>query len=134
MKFIEKSSAHVTNINRALKYIKSEIMADFVHADQTDITIVTNKVASPLDLQTIKSYVKNVNQIEADEVKVPCLPQSKLYLKMIDISYLVENTNIPISVDVVELIIKNNHIFNNIMKVFRPCILKMSPKSNMAII
>jgi len=38
-------------------------MADFVQSDQIDITIVTNKVASPLDLQTLEKYVKNVNLI-----------------------------------------------------------------------
>jgi len=48
-KFIEESSAQITNINRALKNIKSEIMADFAHSDQTDITIVTNKVTLSLD-------------------------------------------------------------------------------------
>ena len=33
MKFMEKSSVHITNINRALKNIKSKVMADFFHAD-----------------------------------------------------------------------------------------------------
>ena len=28
-----------------------------------------------------------------DNVEVPCLPQSKLYLKIIDIPYLLKNTN-----------------------------------------
>ena len=34
----------------------------------------------------------------------------------------------------VETIIKNNHIFNNIAIVSRPRIIKVSPKSNIAII
>jgi len=50
-KFIESSSAHITNFNRALKNIKYKVMADFVCIDQAGITIVTNKVASPLNLQ-----------------------------------------------------------------------------------
>ena len=45
-----------------------------------------------------------------------------------------ENTNTPISSYVVKTIIKNNHIFNNIAIVTKPCIIKVSPKSNMAII
>jgi len=134
LKFIKESSAYITNINRALKNIKSKIVADFVHSDQAGVTIVTNKVASLLDLQTIKKYINNVNHIEADEVKVSYLPQLKSYLKIIDISYLVENTNTPISADIVEEIIKSNYIFNNIMIVFRPHIIKVSPKSDMAII
>jgi len=47
-------SNHITNINRALKNIKSKIMADFIYTDQTGITIITNKVTSQLDLQTIR--------------------------------------------------------------------------------
>jgi len=104
-------------------------MADFVQLDQVDITIVTNKVASPLDLQTIEKYVKNINSIN-----VSWLPQSKSYLKIIGISYLLENTNTPILTDVVESIIKSNHIFNNIIITLRPYIIKVSLKSDMAII
>jgi len=33
MKFIEDSSVHVTNINRALKNIKLEVMTNFIHSD-----------------------------------------------------------------------------------------------------
>ena len=45
-----------------------------------------------------------------------------------------ENTNTHILADVVKTIIKNNYIFNNIAIVSRPCIIKISPKSDMVII
>ena len=134
LKFMEESSVYITNINRALKNIKSKVMANFVCSDQAGITIVTNKVTSLLDLQTIEKYVKNTNYIKADEVKVPHLPQLKSYLKIIGIPYLVENTNISISADIVEEIIKSKHIFNNIMIASKPHIIKISPKSDMVII
>ena len=120
MKFIEDNSTHVTNINRVLKGIKSEVIAKFVCSDQAGITIVTNKVTSLLDLQTIENYIKNTNYIKVDNVKVPQLPQLKSYLKIIGILYFVENTNTPIIANVVEAIIKKNHIFNNIALVLRP--------------
>jgi len=53
-KFIETSSTHITNLNRALKNIKSEVMADFIYSDQAGIIIATNKAVSPLNLQTIE--------------------------------------------------------------------------------
>ena len=56
--FIEDSNIYIVNINRALKNIKSEVMANFVHSDQAGIIIVTNKVVVLLDLQTIEKYVK----------------------------------------------------------------------------
>jgi len=82
--------------------------------DQAGITIVTNKVISSLDLQTIKKYIKNANYINSEKVNTSHLLQSKFYLKIIGIPYFFENTNISISLDIVETIIKNNHILNNI--------------------
>jgi len=45
-----------------------------------------------------------------------------------------ENTNTSLSLDVVESIIKNNHIFNNITIMSRPRVIKVLPRSDMAII
>ena len=70
MSFMRNSSNHVTNLNRVLKNIKLNIMVNFIYQEQSEVTIITNKVASYLDLQTIKKYVKNTNCIEANEVKV----------------------------------------------------------------
>ena len=128
VKFIELSSSHIANLNRALKNIKLNIIADFVHMNQANITIVTDKVMSSLYLQTIEKYVKNFNHINLDGVNISHLPQLKFYLKIISILYLVENTNIPILLDIVEEIIKNNHIFNNITVASRPHIIKVSSK------
>jgi len=54
--FIKESNIHVANINRLLKNIKSDVMADFICIKNKDVVISTNKVANPLDLQTIKIY------------------------------------------------------------------------------
>ena len=70
-RFMKDSSNHIANLNRA---IKLEVMVDFICLDQSGVTIVTNKIASPLDLQTIENYIKSTNCIEAKEVEVPCLP------------------------------------------------------------
>jgi len=70
-KFIEDSCNHVTNIDRTLKNIKSEVIVNFICLNQSGVTIVTNKVVSPLDLQTIESYVKSTKYIIAKEVKIP---------------------------------------------------------------
>ena len=50
MKFIVDSSSYVTNLNKTLKNIKSDIMVNFVQQEQLEIIIVTNKVVLPLDL------------------------------------------------------------------------------------
>lgn len=100
--FMKESSAHVANINRALKNVKLEIMADFICSDNRGIIITTNKIVSMLDLQTIERYIKNVNNIKSYYIKALRLLQSKSYLKIIGISYLLEDSNTLISSDVVK--------------------------------
>jgi len=114
---MESSSLHITNLNKTLKNIKSDILTGFAYMNQADITIVTNKVVLSLDFQTIEKDIKNTNHIDSNKVNILCLPQSKSYLKIIGISYLLENTNTLISLDIVKKIIKSNHIFNNIIVV-----------------
>lgn len=71
---MKDSSAYISNINKALKNIKSEIIVDFIHLNSKDIIIITNKVLSMLNFQTIERYIKNVNNIESNQVKAPRLP------------------------------------------------------------
>ena len=67
-------------------------------------------------------------------MKTPHLPQSKSYLKIIGIPYLIENTNTSLNPSVIKTIFKNNHIFNNVAIISKPHIIKISSKLNMAII
>ena len=48
--FVKKSNIYVANINRALKNIKSDVMADFIWVENNSIIISTNKVTNLLDL------------------------------------------------------------------------------------
>jgi len=69
VKFMLKSSNHITNIDRVLKNIELEIKMDYIHSETSGIVIVTDKVASSLDLQTIEKYIKNSNQINSENVE-----------------------------------------------------------------
>ena len=132
-KFMNNSSSHITNTNKALKNIKSDVMADFICIKNKGVIIITNKVAEALNLQTIKKYVKNTNDIEVNQVETSRLPQSKLFLKIIGIPYILETTHTPITADMIEKIIKENHIFNNVVLVLRPRVIKVSLKSDILI-
>jgi len=59
-KLIASLNLYITNLNSILRNIKSEVIANFIQADQHGIIITMNKVASLLDLLTIKNYVKNI--------------------------------------------------------------------------
>jgi len=60
--------------NRSLKNIKSNVITDYIQVKPIGITIVTNKVAMPLDLQVIENYIKNVENINSEDIKAPRLP------------------------------------------------------------
>jgi len=70
-KFMSFASVYVANINRALKNIKLDILADYVQRKSTGIIIVTNKVASPFNLQTIENVIKNMKNINSDNIETP---------------------------------------------------------------
>ena len=133
-RFIKDSVSHVTNINHALKSIKSSVCTDFIYADNNGVIISTNNVASNSDLQEIEKYTKNSLQTSDDNIMSPWLPQSKSYLKIIDIPYFVDKSNTYISSEDIERILKKNHIFNDIVLASKPRIIKVSPKSDMTII
>jgi len=111
---MSNSSNYITKINRLLKNIKSDTKADYIWLEKSDIIIVTDKVVFSLDFQTIEKYVKNLNQIDLENVEFSQSSQSKSYLKIIGLFYFIENMTTPLTSDVVEIILKNNHIFNNI--------------------
>jgi len=87
IKFMKNLLTHIVNINRTLRNSKSEILVDFTCSNPLGIMVVTNKVFLQSDLQIIEHYVKNSNDINALQVEVPHLPQSKLYLKIIGIPF-----------------------------------------------
>jgi len=73
MKFMKESSHHISNINRALRNVKSNVLVNFIYSDFLGIMVVTCKVTSSSDLQVIENYIKNVNCIDITEVDISCL-------------------------------------------------------------
>ena len=133
-KFMVLSCKHIVNINRALKDIKSDTMANFIHVDHQSLTITTNKVASLSNLSIIEKYIKNIDVIESDNIMVLILSQLKSHLKILGIPYLIKDTNVPITSDVAKRIIKSTYIFNNVILTSKPRVIKVSPKSDMVVI
>ena len=73
-KFIALFSNHIANLNRVFKNIKSDIMVYYTCINQNSIIIVTNKITSSSDLQTIENYVKNVKHINFEDIETFHLP------------------------------------------------------------
>ena len=132
--FIKDANSYISNINCILKSIKLNILADFIYVNDKGVIISTDNGASPSDLQEIKKYTKNSFLNNRDQVSSPWLPQSKSYLKIVGIPFLNEQLNVWILSKDIEKILKNNHIFNDIVLASRPRVIKVSPKLDMAII
>ena len=110
-----QSNAHIANINRLLKGVKSEISADYIHSDNKEIVIMTNKIATFSDLNIVEKYMKELNDIELNNIMSSRLPQFKSYLKILGIPYFLEDTNLSVMLDIIKRVIKCIHIFNDIV-------------------
>ena len=82
----------------------------------------------------MERYMKSIDNISSDNVQVLRLSQSKLYLKIIGISFFMESTNTPIKSDNIKAIIKANHIFNDLRLVLKLGVIKAFSKSDMTVI
>jgi len=92
-------------------------------------------ICNTSNLQLIGNYIKNVKNIDVIDIDVSCLPQSKFYLKIIDIPYYShDNPSKYLLFNDIEEIIKQNQIFDNVILVSKLCAIKVSPKSDMTIV
>ena len=133
--FIKNSSLNVANINRELRNAKTKVLVDYIQSDNTGIVVITNKVTQQSVLSIIDRYVKNSNNINSLQVEDSRLPKSKSYLKIIGILfYSHANSQEKLTSLDIETILKQNHIFDNISLVSKLRIIKVSPKSDMAIV
>ena len=133
-RFMTKSNQYVTNINRLLKDVKYDVLANFIYTDNKRIIITTNKVVANSDLKIIENYIKDVDKVNISKVMSLRLPQFKFYFKILSILYYIKDTNLPITLDIIEKIIQTVHIFNNIILMSQSYIIKVSPKSKISII
>ena len=129
---INLANLHIANINKYLKNIKSDVIADFIHITKEEVVITMNKPVNASNLSIIEKYIKNISNINSDSINSPCLPKSKSYLKIVGLLHKMENSLI--TSDFIESAIKELHLFEDIILVSKPCIIKASSKSDMAVV
>jgi len=89
---------------------------------------------SMLNMNIMKKYIKDLDNINFNEVMSLCFSQSKFYLKILGIPYYSNNLTSLITYNQIKEVIKEFHLFNDIVLAFWSCIIKVFPKSDMAII
>ena len=91
-----------------------------------------NKLANTSDLTTIKKYVKNIQNINPDVIKSPHLVKFKSYLKIVGLSYIMEQGII--TPNIIKDILKELYLFKDVTLASKLYIIKVSPKSNIAVV
>jgi len=127
------ASTHIFQINALLKKIKSTMHTKFICPCAGGISIITNNVPNPSNLSIIEKYFKSVEGLNSNNIQSPKLPQSKSYLKIMDLPYLRADGNRITSENVVNFM-KHTDLFEAVSLVSKSQIIKASPKSDIAII
>ena len=73
-----------------------------------------------------------MQNINSSLIESPRLPKSKSYMKIIGLPYKI-NQDV-ISSDFIEGVLKETHLFNGVVLASKPCVIKASPKSDMAVV
>ena len=129
---INLAYTHISDVNNCLKISKSDTITDFICINVNGIIIMTNKPASNLDLSTIEKYLKNIQNVNLDSIKSPCLPKSKSYMKIVKLSY---SSKLGVMTpDIIKGVLKELHLFKNAILASKSCIIKASPKSDKAVV
>jgi len=68
---ISQANVYISNINRLLKDIKSDVSANFMCFNNKEVIITTKKVVASLDLSMIKKYIKNLNNLDSNNIMSP---------------------------------------------------------------
>ena len=129
---INSAHIHIANVNKCLKNSKSDIVTDFIRSTNNGIVITTNKPANNLNLSTIEKYLKSIQNVDSDLIESPCLPKSKSYMKIIGLPYKIDQDII--SPDFIEGVLKETYLFKDVMLASKPHVIKVSPKSDMAVV
>ena len=66
---INSANQQITNINKSLKEIKSDVSTNFIHIINNRVIITTDKTVNASNLKIIKKYIKNANNINSEAIE-----------------------------------------------------------------
>jgi len=85
-------------------------------------------------MSIIDKYIRKTENIDLEYIDILQLSMFKLYLKILGLSYIVDSTNLSITPDIIKGVLKETHIFNNVVLTFKPHIIKASNNSDSVVI
>ena len=130
---VNQANGIITNINTGLKNSNSKTIANFIKLVDNRVIININQ-ATLSHMNVIIKIIKNTTNINSKFIKNFHLPKSKLYLKIVGLSYYVKTTNTLVTPFLAKEVLKNTYIFNDIIIVSKPYIIKAASNSDSAVI
>ena len=129
---MKSAHKHITNINEYLKNSNLDIITDFIHLSNNRVIITTNCPADATELSRIENFLKKIDNIDPVSIEVLCFSKSKSYIKIVGLSY---NSELGvITSNFIEGVLKEMHLFNNVTLASKPHVIKVSPKSDKAVV
>jgi len=131
---INHTNTFIRNINNYLCEHNLNVVADFIRLEDHGVINTTNQADSSQDMNIIEKCIKKSESINLEHVNSPWLPKSKLYLKILGFSYLVEGTNQPITSKIVTEATQQIYIFKDVTLTSKPYIIKVLFNSDSAVV
>ena len=91
-----------------------------------------NKPTDNLDLSIIEKFLKNINNVNPDSIESSCFSKFKLYMKIVELLYKLNQE--VITSDFIKDVLKESHLFKNVILASKSCIIKASPKLDIAVV
>ena len=128
------AASAVESCNKGLVNAHSKLRVESVHKAWVGVSMSTNSVASAAELEVIKQWLKKTAGLgESTEVE-PRLPQSKSFLKILDVPYWDSKSSLPITPAQVAEALSCSPLFESVTLASMPHIMKASPSSDMSVI
>lgn len=68
-KFMISFGKYIANLNCTLKKLKLDIIVDFIWVDYRSLIITTNKVTFSSNISVVGNYIKNINNIDSNNMQ-----------------------------------------------------------------
>ena len=131
---VANAASAVQSCNKGLVEAHSKLRVESVRKAWDGVSMSTNSVASAAELEVIKQWLKKTAGLgESIEVE-PCLPQSKLFLKILGMPYWDSKSSLAITPAQVETALSNSPLFESVTLASIPCIMKALSSSDMSVI
>ena len=131
---VANAALTVESCNKGLVSACSKLRVESVYKAWDSVSISTNSVASVAELEVIKQWLKKTAGLgEVTEIK-PHLPQSKSFLKVLGIPYWNFKISLSVTPTQVTEALSSSPLFEGIILISMPCIMKASPSFDMSVI